>query len=221
MPLPKIPDGPVRLENLTVPGCLIGLNDDLTTIDLTLSGETIGAGAADTVLDMKGAMVLPALVDMHTHLDKSHIWPRTPNPDGTFDGALEAVRSDSSARWAAEDVRMRMDFSLKCAWANGTRAIRTHLDSHTPQDGISWPVFAEVRQDWAGRIDLQAACLVSCDYAPTPEFKRTADIVAGLRGGGWRVTAADLLAAEIAGGPVAAAQAAGQALARAFALPEG
>lgn len=46
-------------------------------------------------------------------------------------------------------------------------------------------------------------------------------IVAGLRGGGWRVTAADLLAAEIAGGPVAAAQAAGQALARAFALPEG
>jgi len=182
MPLPKIPDGPVRLENLTVPGCLIGLNDDLTTIDLTLSGETIGAGAADTVLDMKGAMVLPALVDMHTHLDKSHIWPRTPNPDGTFDGALEAVRSDSSARWAAEDVRMRMDFSLKCAWANGTRAIRTHLDSHTPQDGISWPVFAEVRQDWAGRIDLQAACLVSCDYAPTPEFKRTADIVAGLRG---------------------------------------
>ncbi len=44
-------------------------------------------------------------------------------------------------------------------------------------------------------------------------------VVAGLRGGGWAVTADDLARAEIAGGPVAAAQAAGLMLARAFALP--
>lgn len=45
-------------------------------------------------------------------------------------------------------------------------------------------------------------------------------IVAGLRGGGWRGTAADLVSAEIAGGPVGAAKAAAEMLARAFALPE-
>lgn len=44
-------------------------------------------------------------------------------------------------------------------------------------------------------------------------------VVAGLRGGGWQGTAADLLHAEIAGGPVAAARAAAELLARAFALP--
>ena len=44
-------------------------------------------------------------------------------------------------------------------------------------------------------------------------------IVAGLRGGGWRGTSADLLTADVAGGPVAAAQAAAQLLARAFAPP--
>ncbi|MGI1663327.1 gene transfer agent family protein [Palleronia sp. KMU-117] len=44
-------------------------------------------------------------------------------------------------------------------------------------------------------------------------------IVAGLRGGGWRGTAADLLSAEIEGGPVEAARVAGLLLARAFALP--
>ena len=44
-------------------------------------------------------------------------------------------------------------------------------------------------------------------------------IVAGLRGGGWAVTRADLLSAEIAGGPVAAAQVAAQLLARAFTPP--
>lgn len=44
-------------------------------------------------------------------------------------------------------------------------------------------------------------------------------IVAGLRGGGWQGQSRDLLSAEIAGGPVAAAKVAGQLLARAFALP--
>jgi hypothetical protein len=46
-------------------------------------------------------------------------------------------------------------------------------------------------------------------------------IVAGLRGGGWRGTSADLLSAEIAGGPVAAARAAGLLLVRAFQAPTG
>jgi len=44
-------------------------------------------------------------------------------------------------------------------------------------------------------------------------------IVAGLRGGGWQGRAEDLMQAEIAGGPVGAARAAAELLARAFALP--
>ena len=44
-------------------------------------------------------------------------------------------------------------------------------------------------------------------------------VVAGLRGGGWQGTAADLRTVEIAGGPVEAARAAAELLARAFALP--
>lgn len=52
---------------------------------------------------------------------------------------------------------------------------------------------------------------------------RTADVLklvlAGLHGGGCRMPAAELMAAEIEGGPVAAARAAAELLARAFALP--
>ncbi len=44
-------------------------------------------------------------------------------------------------------------------------------------------------------------------------------IVAGLRGGGWRGRAADLVSAEIEGGPMAAARATAELLARAFMLP--
>ena len=45
-------------------------------------------------------------------------------------------------------------------------------------------------------------------------------IVAGLRGGGWQGTGADLVQAEIAGGPMGAAKAAAELLARAFMVPE-
>ena len=41
-------------------------------------------------------------------------------------------------------------------------------------------------------------------------------IVAGLRGGGWTGSQRDLVAAEIAGGPMAATRAAAELLARAF-----
>lgn len=44
-------------------------------------------------------------------------------------------------------------------------------------------------------------------------------IVAGLRGGGWNGTAADLLKADIGGGPLEAARVAALLLARAFSLP--
>jgi hypothetical protein len=44
-------------------------------------------------------------------------------------------------------------------------------------------------------------------------------VVAGLRGGGWRGSSADLLSAEITGGPVAASRAAGLLLVRGFQVP--
>jgi Phage tail tube protein, GTA-gp10 len=44
-------------------------------------------------------------------------------------------------------------------------------------------------------------------------------IIAGLRGGGWQGSAGDLLTVEIGGGPIAAAKAAAELLARAFAMP--
>ena len=44
-------------------------------------------------------------------------------------------------------------------------------------------------------------------------------LVAGLRGGGWAGTAADLRTVEIGGGPREAARAAAELLARAFSVP--
>lgn len=110
-------------------------------------------------VDCKGKMVLPRLVDVHTHLDKGHVFARAANPDGTFFGALTTVAADRENNWSTEDVRARMDFALRCAFHHGTGAIRTHLDSLGKQSGISWPVFNALRAEWKGRIELQASAL--------------------------------------------------------------
>ncbi len=178
MAMRALPSGNLTLQNVTIPACLIGQDGDLIRTDLSIADGKIAEPQPLTV-DMAGAMVFPSFVDMHTHLDKGHIWGRAPNPDGTFMGALNTVAADRAANWSAEDVRRRMEFSLRCAFAYGTGAIRTHLDSIPPQDDISWPVFCELRDEWAGRIDLQAACLIGCDSMDADgAFKHTADVVA-------------------------------------------
>ncbi len=163
----SLPAAPaLRLLNATVPGWLLGRTDSLLRTELAMAGGRLADPAAlpeAPAVDLRGAMVFPCFIDMHTHLDKGHIWPRSPNPDGTFMGALTTVAADRTARWSAEDVRARAEFALRCAHAHGTRAVRTHLDSIPPQDAISWPVFRDLRTDWAGRIDLQAVCLVGAD----------------------------------------------------------
>ena len=74
------------------------------------------------------------------------------------DIVLVGREADSLAQTAG-DIRKRMNFGLRCAYAHGVAAIRTHLDSIPPQEAISWPVFAQLREEWAGRVELQAVSL--------------------------------------------------------------
>ncbi|MEM9476162.1 MAG: cytosine deaminase [Pseudomonadota bacterium] len=181
MALPTLPDGPLTLTDVTIPGCFLGQDDPLIRTTLSIADGKI-TDVPHRPVPMGGAMVLPCFVDMHTHLDKGHIWPRSPNPDGTFLGALTTVRADHAV-WTPEDLRPRIEFSLKAAYAHGTRAIRTHLDSMNGQHARSWPLFAEIRSEWTDRIDLQAVCLVSCEGVDADgEFVQIADTVARIGG---------------------------------------
>lgn len=157
------------------------------TIDIRAGGVAAvyryDPAAADGCIDLAGRVVFPAFVDCHTHLDKGHIWPRQPNPDGCFPSALSAVAADTLARWSAADVGVRMNFALRSAYVHGTKAIRTHIDSQTPQAAISWPVFEALRAEWAGRIDLQGVNLISIeDVRDAQEFAALARRVANAGG---------------------------------------
>jgi cytosine/creatinine deaminase len=190
-----------RLANALVPVCLVADaaqlkpdNDGLAPCDIVIDKDriaSIGPTAANDGLprfDLDNGIVLPRLVDMHTHIDKGHIWHRAPNPDGSFMGARMSVAADREANWSADDVRKRMDFSLRCAFAHGTGALRTHIDSYLKQTPISWGVFAEMREHWKGRIALQAVSIYPIDIAlnDEPQFRAMVDTVAkhgGVLGG--------------------------------------
>ena len=180
-----------RLTNANVPGCLLepASEVELVQVDIDVAEGRIAAvhpaattdPAPDSV-DLDRSMIWPGLVDVHTHLDKGHVWPRTQNPDGTFMGALTASAEDRRRYWTAEDVARRMDFSLRCAYAHGTVAIRTHLNSEPPQDAITWPVFRDVRRRWAGKIHLQPVCLIALERMVEPLATQLADLVAQSNG---------------------------------------
>jgi cytosine deaminase len=170
------------IRNARVPRSLLvapadgGAEGEFAQLDVAISGGVVealapagqGARTAAEVIDLDHGIVFPAFVEAHTHLDKGHIWPRRANPDGTFPGALENVGKDREAHWSAEDVAARMDFALRAAEHHGVAAIRTHIDSLGKQIGISWPVFAETRERWKGRIALQGTPLFAIPFALDP-----------------------------------------------------
>jgi len=147
--------------------------DGFAIVDILVDRGAIAkiapAGAVDfgdaPEVELSGRIALPLFVDVHTHIDKGHIWRRKRNPVGDFPSALQAVIEDRGANWTAADVAARMEFSLRSAYAHGTAALRTHIDSVGAQTRISWPVFAETRERWLGRIELQASPLFSIEFA--------------------------------------------------------
>lgn len=136
-------------------------------------------------VDLGGRQVWPTLIDIHTHLDKGHTVERRPNVDGTFHNARLAAIADRP-NWTAEDLRRRMGFGLRCAYAHGVSAIRTHLDTYPDTADRSWSTMREMREAWKNKIELQAVSLCPIDLLQDGFGDRVAQLVAqsgGLLGG--------------------------------------
>jgi cytosine/creatinine deaminase len=156
------------LRNATIPAAVVDAprphdSEGLTQCDLRVTDGRIAAiapaGTAPDGIDLDNGQVWPCFVDGHVHLDKTQTWPRRPNADGTHLGARTAVIADRAAHYTEADIEPRFAFGLRCAYAHGTAAIRTHLDSYWPNAKAHWAVFRRLRDAWAGRIDLQAVSI--------------------------------------------------------------
>ncbi len=112
--------------------------------------------------DARGGLLLPAFVDLHVHLDKGLVHPRTGSPEGDLFAGIAASAQDRD-RWTPEELIHRMDFSLRCAYAHGTRALRTHIDFAAADAPPAWDVIEVLAAQWEDRITLQRVALTPLD----------------------------------------------------------
>src|SRR5271163_4816009 len=197
------------IANARVPACLLGEGADLpaadaegvVNVDVKIVGGKLARIAAaggnrsdgDVQVDIGGRQVWPTLIDIHTHLDKGHTVERSPNIDGTFHNARVAAQADRP-NWTKDDLRRRMDFGLRCAYAHGVSGIRTHIDTYPDSTERSWAVVRDMRDEWNGKIDLQAVALCPIGLFENDFGDRVAALVAqsnGLLGGVTRAAVGD------------------------------
>jgi len=164
-------------------------SDHLVKVNLLIQGDLLTAIQPHTdtnfsdfpIIDLRNNIILPCFVDVHTHLDKGHIWQRCPNPDGTFSSALNAVVTDQPY-WHYQDLYRRMEFGLKCSYAHGTKALRTHLDCPPQLLPITLAVWQKLRQEWQDRIECQAVSLVTLDHYDDDYGEKLANQMAEMGG---------------------------------------
>src|SRR5271165_5863264 len=196
----RLPEADFTLVQARVPSCFLarlpdGVREDdesCALLDIVVErgrigalrpGGTAGEGTPPRI-DIRGRQVWATLIDMHAHLDKGQAIPRV-RPDGTLEGGLRLTAEDRK-HWTAEDIRLRMNFGVRCAFAHGVSAIRTHLDSHEGLADRTWAVFREVQSEWRGRVALQPVGMVPLAAFRGSWGEQLADIVAehgGVLGG--------------------------------------
>ena len=109
---------------------------------------------------MAGALVLPGLVDAHTHLDKAFTLPRMGVVKPGLLGAIEAMMVDRQG-WTEADIHARASRALQWAYDAGTVHLRTHCDWWEPDaQPLAWNVLRALAHDWADRITLERVSLI-------------------------------------------------------------
>ncbi|HET6509717.1 MAG TPA: amidohydrolase family protein [Baekduia sp.] len=153
-------------------------------------GAEAGAGAGATLLDLGGAVVLPAFVDGHIHLDKSFVgtsW-RPHEPQETLAGRIaaeaRALREVERELPLAERALRLVDRVV----AHGTGALRSHVDVH-PDVGVSAvEAVVDVARRCADRVDVQVVAFPQRGVIASPgtaelldaALRAGADVVGGL-----------------------------------------
>ncbi len=120
----------------------------------------LGESANRASLEAAGYLVLAAPAEPHAHLDKALTADRVLNPAGDLLGAIRAWIEHRSTI-AKDDFVDRATRALEMGLANGTTAVRTHVDigSDIGTNGVE--ALLAVKAAMVGRVDVQLVGLVS------------------------------------------------------------
>jgi cytosine deaminase len=142
--------GQPALATITFAGASIGAVEPIAPAQQPLTGDW----------DVRGAPVLPGLVDAHTHLDKTFTLHRMGKGQPGLLGAIDAMMTDRVG-WTAGDVHERASLGLCWAHAAGCVHVRSHVDWWEADSvPIAWDVLALLAEEWQGRIRLEQVSLI-------------------------------------------------------------
>jgi cytosine deaminase len=121
-------------------------------------GDGLAAPQDTTVVDGRGQLALPGLVDAHAHLDKT-LWGLPWRPHTAGDGLAALIENEHRGRAelaaAGVTVAERAANLLDAYVAAGTTHIRSHVDVDTAAGLDSLHGVMEARAAFAGRVDVQ------------------------------------------------------------------
>jgi cytosine deaminase len=109
---------------------------------------------ARQVIDLRGALVTPPLVEPHIHLDATLTvgQPRDNQTGSLFEGI--AIWADRVKTLTVEDVKARARKTLRWQLANGVQHVRSHVDVCDPELR-ALRALLELRQELGDQMDLQ------------------------------------------------------------------
>ncbi len=129
-------------------------------VHILIEGEkilTITSDKPDHVteeIDAGGNLVLPGLINIHMHLDKSGLAETIFNRSGTLSEAREKMRK-AKAGFTKEDIKARAKKTVLRAVQDGVTAIRTHVDID-PSIGLrGLEALLELREDLKHLVHIQ------------------------------------------------------------------
>ncbi len=144
-------------------------------------------GDATTVIDGKGHVVVPGLVESHIHLDKAFVADRKPNLSGTLQEALK-VTADLKPTFTPEDIKERSIRVLELAIQYGVTHMRTHSEFDPVQGFTGFDIVMDLKKQYAGQIDLQVVAFPQEGIIKAPgtlemmeeALEKGADVVGGI-----------------------------------------
>lgn len=142
--------------------------DDLPLQNIAIQGDKIVAVEADLPLDaqniwdLDGQVVLPGLVDLHTHLDKTY--STIHNKSGTLVEAIEVWNNYKQTR-NADILYTSAIKAIKYAIGHGITAMRSHLDVLAKTDLPAIEILLDVREAVKSSIDLQYVALGAAGFS--------------------------------------------------------
>lgn len=151
-----------------VDGSLVHVQIDGPTITAVApAAEPSSSNDGATVVELDGALLLPALAEPHAHLDKAFLAEVIPNPTGDLMGAIIGMQTHRhliTLEDTIERARRAVDLLLR----NGTTAIRTHADVTELNLMMSVEALTAVAAERADVVDVQIVALVNTPITGEP-----------------------------------------------------